>query len=117
MKRALLGLLIGLAIGIPAGAVGWYLYDGTSNENGTSEERERADAFLAEVFLRNECVSCNVSSLEQIEPDVWRAVIAYGPSQTFCIRVDLHDVRASEITDIADFLTGSATGVRKTSCT
>jgi hypothetical protein len=88
VKRLIVGLLLGLAIGIPVGAGGWWVYREKLDGPGAGE-RERADELVTRWLERTNC-ACTLERLEQIDNNVWRATVLYGVINTrVCYRVEI----------------------------
>jgi hypothetical protein len=114
MVRLLVGVLIGLAIGVPAGAAGWYLYD-DENENGAGaeQERERADELAARLIQG--CGVCTVTQLVQLDPGAWRMIVE-ADDERYCFRIELDALEPYNVAGFGDLFEPNTPGVRKTAC-
>jgi hypothetical protein len=87
VKRLTIGLLIGLAVGLPAGATGWWAYSKDSYRNA-SAERELAGGVASE-WLQRKCPFCAVAGFDRAEDKGWRLTIRTEDGQRLCYRMEI----------------------------
>ena len=87
MKRLVVGLLIGLAIGLPAGAGGWWAYSKTA-DGDASADRQLAGEVASE-WLQKRCPTCSMAGFDRAEDKGWRVTIQTADGNRVCYRMEI----------------------------
>jgi hypothetical protein len=91
VKRLVVGLLIGLAIGLPAG--GWWAYSKTPDRDA-SAERQLAGEVAAE-WLQRRCPFCFMAGFRRTEDNGWRVTIRTEDGNRLCYRMKIESLAIS----------------------
>jgi hypothetical protein len=87
VKRFVVGVLIGLAVGLPAGAGGWWVYSERPERNA-SAERQRAGEVASE-WLQRRCPFCSVAGFDRTEDKGWRVTVRTEGGNRVCYRMEI----------------------------
>jgi hypothetical protein len=87
VKRLAVGLLIGLAVGLPAGAGGWWAYSKTPGGD-ESADRQLAGEVASE-WLQRRCPFCTVAGFDRTTDNGWRLTIRTEDGKRLCYRMEI----------------------------
>jgi hypothetical protein len=87
VKGFAVGVLIGLAVGLPAGAGGWWAY---SKSPGGDEAAERQLAGeVASEWIQRRCPFCTMADFDRTGANGWRLTIRTENGKRLCYRMEI----------------------------
>ena len=87
MKRFVVGLIIGLAVGLPAGAGGWLVYSERPDRHPSAERQLAGE--VADEWLQRRCPFCSIAGFVRTEDKGWRVTVRTEEGNRLCYRMEI----------------------------
>jgi hypothetical protein len=87
VKRFVVGVLIGLAVGVPASAGGWWVYSERPEKNASAERHQASE--VASEWLQRRCLFCSMAGFDRTEDKAWTVTVRTEDGNRVCYRMEI----------------------------